>query len=131
MQFADIQRNAAYHFFTHSNRETVTWLGSNENKKGENRKIMIFDSILCLDDQEELKRLQLPFAEEVVNYCHALNFWGFISADILFDSNGDGFLVYINPRVIGSCPALMALSQLKRKYAFNNGLFRRNGDIYY
>ena len=25
----------------------------------------------------------------------------------------------------------MTLSQLKRKYAFSNGLFRRNGDIYY
>ena len=104
-QFVDIQRNVACHFFMHPDGETVTWLGSNENKKGEDGKFMMFDSILCMDDQEELKRLQLPFVEEVVKYCHSLNFWGFCGIDVLFDSNGDGFLVDINPRVTGSCPA--------------------------
>lgn len=130
-EFVDIQRNVACHFFMHPDGETVVWFGSNENKRGEDGKFMMFDSLLCMDDQEELKKLQLPFVEEVVNYCHALNYWGFMGIDVLFDSNDNGFLVDINPRVTGSCPALMALFQLKQKYAFNNGLFRRNGDIFY
>ena len=112
----------------HPDGESVTWFGSNENKRDENGKFTS-DSYLIMDDQEELKKLQLPFVEEVVNYCHGLNFWGFCGVDVLFDSNGDGFLVDINPRVTGSCPALMTLSQLKREYKFNVGMFRRSGNI--
>lgn len=75
--------------------------------------------------------MQLPFVEEVVRYCRAVNFWGFCGVDVLFDSQGNGYLVDINPRVTGSCPALMALRQLKEKHDFTVGLFRRSGDINY
>jgi len=105
-------------------------LFSNENKRDENGKFTS-DSYLVMSEQEELKKIQLPFVEEVVNYCHGLGFWGFCGVDVLFDSNGLGYLVDINPRVTGSCPALMALSQLKREYGFTVGLFRRSGHICY
>ncbi len=48
---------------------------------------------------------------------------------MLFDSNGKGHLVDINPRVTGSCPALMTLKKLQQAYDFSVGLFRRSGDI--
>lgn len=38
-------------------------------------------------------------------------------------------MVDINPRVTGSCPALMTLQKLQEKYDFSVGLFRRSGDI--
>lgn len=37
----------------------------------------------------------------------------------------------INPRVTGSCPALMTLKLLSKKYGYQVGLFRRSGDINY
>jgi hypothetical protein len=49
--------------------------------------------------------------------------------DVLFDSKGRGYLVDINPRVTGSCPALMTLYLFKKKYGFQVGLFRRSGNI--
>lgn len=109
-----------------------------------------------MEEQEELKKLQLPFVEEVVNYCHGLGFWGFCGVDVLFDSHGLGYLVGklvitapssikafwnslthglslpdINPRVTGSCPALMTLTKLKKEFGFTVGLFRRSGQITY
>lgn len=49
----------------------------------------------------------------------------------MFDSQDNGFLVDINPRVTGSCPALMTLQVFNDKYGFECGLFRRGGDINY
>jgi hypothetical protein len=71
------------------------------------------------------------YVEEVVQYCHSLGFWGFCGIDVLFDSKKRGHLVDINPRVTGSCPALMTLSLFKKKYGFEFGLFRRSGNINY
>jgi hypothetical protein len=82
-------------------------------------------------DQESLKHMQLPFVEEVVQYCHSLGFWGFCGIDVLFDSKGHGYLVDINPRVTGSCPALMTLQIFHKVYKFDVGLFRHAGDIAY
>ena len=82
-------------------------------------------------DQESLKHMQLPFVEEVVQYCKSLGFWGFCGIDVLFDSKGRGYLVDINPRVTGSCPALMSLQIFRKLYGFDAGLFRRGGDITY
>jgi hypothetical protein len=37
----------------------------------------------------------------------------------------------INPRVTGSCPALMSLKLLSKEHGFSVGLFRRTGDNNY
>jgi hypothetical protein len=126
--FVDIDRNVACHFFMHPNGKDVTWFGSNENVRTEDGRFSA-DSYLIMNDQDQLKKMQLPFVEEVVQYCHSLGFWGFCGVDVLFDSKKRGHLVDINPRVTGSCPALMTLNLFKRKYGFQVGLFRRSGDI--
>jgi hypothetical protein len=128
--FVDIQRNVACHFFMHPDGEQITWFGSNENKRIEDGSFSL-DSYLEMKDQLQLKRMQLPFVEEVVQYCKSLGFWGFCGVDVLFDSMGSGYLVDINPRVTGSCPALMTLSIFKKVYGFEVCLFRRSGDINY
>lgn len=127
--FVDISRNVACHFFMHPDG-SVIWFGSNENHREPDGKFSS-DSYLLMDHQENLKEIQLPFVAEVVKYCHGLGFWGFCGIDVLFDSKGNGYLVDINPRVTGSCPALMALKLLKDKYGFSVGLFRRSGGIIY
>jgi predicted ATP-grasp superfamily ATP-dependent carboligase len=126
--FVDIQRNVACHFFMHPDGERVVWFGSNENKRTPDGHFSS-DSYLEMIDQESLKHMQLPFVEEVVQYCHSLGFWGFCGIDVLFDSKGNGHLVDINPRVTGSCPALMTLNVFHKLYGFDVGLFRRSGDI--
>ncbi|EEC51929.1 predicted protein [Phaeodactylum tricornutum CCAP 1055/1] len=128
--FVDIARNVACHFFLHPDGEHLTWFGSNENKRLPDGSFSS-DSYLEWQDQEKLKKMQLPFVEEVAQYCKSLGFWGFCGVDVLFDSRGRGYLVDINPRVTGSCPALMTLQLLRDKYAFTLGLFRRSGDINY
>ena len=127
--FVDIDRNVACHFFMHPDG-SVTWFGSNENHREADGSFSA-DSYLLMEHQEKLKELQLPFVEEVAHYCHGLGFWGFCGIDVLFDSKGRGHLVDINPRVTGSCPALMALKQLHDKYGFMVGLFRRTGNTCY
>jgi hypothetical protein len=128
--FVDIDRNVACHFFMHPNGKDVTWFGSNENVRNPDGRFSS-DSYLIMKDQDQLKKMQLPFVEEVVQYCHSLGFWGFCGVDVLFDSKKRGHLVDINPRVTGSCPALMTLSLFKKKYGFTVGLFRRSGDTTY
>jgi hypothetical protein len=96
--FVDIERNVACHFFMHPNGKDVTWMGSNENIRTEDGRFSS-DSYLILKDQDQLKKMQLPFVEEVVQYCHSLGFWGFCGVDVLFDSKKRGHLVDINPRV--------------------------------
>lgn len=124
--FVDIARNVACHFFMHPNG-SVVWFGSNENHREADGSFSS-DSYLILEHQDKLKELQLPFVEEVVQYCHGLGFFGFCGVDVLFDSKDRGYLVDINPRVTGSCPALMTLKRLSDKYpSFTVGLFRRSG----
>jgi hypothetical protein len=123
--FVDIARNVACHFFMHPNG-SVVWFGSNENHREPDGSFSS-DSYLIWEHQDKLKQIQLPFVEEVVQYCHGLGFWGFCGVDVLFDSQDRGYLVDINPRVTGSCPALMTLSLLVKKYGFSVGLFRRSG----
>jgi ATP-grasp domain len=124
--FVDIDRNVACHFFIHPDG-SIVWFGSNENHRSAVDGKFSSDSYLLMKDQAELKRMQLPFVEEVVTYCQSLNFWGFYGIDVLFDSRGQGYLVDINPRVTGSCPALMTLSLLHHEYHYTVGLFRRTG----
>ena len=125
--FVDIHRNVACHFFMHPDG-SIIWFGSNENKRLPNGNFTM-DSYLEMKDQVELQKLQAPFVEEVVQYCKTLGFWGFCGIDVLFNSKGDGYLVDINPRVTGTCPALMSLSLLNHQYGYTVGLFRRNGNI--
>jgi ATP-grasp domain len=128
--FVDIDRNVACHFFIHPNG-SIVWFGSNENHRSAKDGKFSSDSYLLLKDQDELKRMQLPFVEEVVTYCRSLNFWGFCGIDVLFDSHGQGYLIDINPRVTGSCPALMTLSLLHHEHEYSVGLFRRTGSNTY
>jgi hypothetical protein len=127
--FVDIHRNVACHFFMHPDG-SIVWFGSNENHRDADGKFSS-DSYLIMKDQAKLKRMQMPFVEEVVTYCQSLQFWGFCGIDVLFDSMGKGYLVDINPRVTGSCPALMTLSLLHQQYNYSVGLFRRTGDTTY
>lgn len=130
VDFVDIHRNVACHFFIHPSGEEITWFGSNENLRLPDGRFST-DSYLIGKDQMALKRMQLPFVEEVVQYCKSLGFWGFCGVDVLFDSFGVGYMVDINPRVTGSCPALMTLELFKKSYGFDTALFRRSGDINY
>ena len=123
--FVDIARNVACHFYMHPNG-SVTWFGSNENHRLADGSFSS-DSYLILEHQDKLKEIQLPFVEEVVQYCHGLGFFGFCGIDVLFDSKDRGYLVDINPRITGSCPALMTLKRLQMKYNFTCGIFRRSG----
>lgn len=129
VDFVDISRNVACHFFMHPNG-SIIWFGSNENHREPDGKFST-DSYLLMEHQDTLKEMQLPFVEEVVRYCRAMNFWGFCGIDVLFDSSGAGYLVDINPRVTGSCPALMTLKKLHAKFGFDVGMFRRAGNIHY
>jgi hypothetical protein len=124
--FVDIARNVACHFFMHPNG-SIVWFGSNENHRDADGRFST-DSYLIWEHQDKLKEIQLPFVQEVVQYCHGLGFWGFCGIDVLFDSQDRGYLVDINPRVTGSCPALMTLKLLVDKFHFSVGLFRRSGD---
>jgi hypothetical protein len=124
--FVDIARNVACHFYMHPNGN-VTWFGSNENHREADGSFSS-DSYLILEHQQKLKEIQLPFVEEVVQYCHGLGFFGFCGIDVLFDSKDRGYLVDINPRITGSCPALMTLHRLHAAYKnFTCGIFRRSG----
>lgn len=91
VDFVDISRNVACHFFMHPDGRVV-WFGSNENHRDAEGRFSS-DSYLLLEHQEKLKDMQLPFVEEVVRYCQALGFWGFCGIDVLFDSKGAGYLV--------------------------------------
>jgi hypothetical protein len=128
-EYVEIERNAASHFFIHPNGD-VTVFGCNENYQRQDGSWSM-DSYLIMNDQVHLKEIQLPFIKDIAQYCNSLGFWGFCGIDVLFDKSGQGFCVDVNPRVTGSCPALMVFQLLKDKYGFDFGLFRRNGDITY
>lgn len=128
--FVDIKRNIACHFFMHPDGKNITWFGSNENYRNPDGSFST-DSYLEMKDQKSMKELQMPFVEEVTQYCQSLGFWGFCGIDVLFDSKDNGFLVDINPRVTGSCPALLTLQVFNKKYGYDTALFRRAGHISY
>jgi predicted ATP-grasp superfamily ATP-dependent carboligase len=55
---------------------------------------------------------KLLYVEDVVKHCESIGFWGFCGIDVLFDKEGVGHLVDVNPRVAGSSPALMIMHLL-------------------
>jgi hypothetical protein len=75
--------------------------------------------------------MQLPFVQDVARYCLSLGFWGFCGIDVLFDVKGHGHLVDLNPRVTGTCPALMVAHRLYQQYGFEYCLFRRKTKVHY
>ena len=123
-ELVDIHRNVSCHFFIHPNGEII-WIGSSENYKDENGEWSM-DSIMLLDQQDELRDLQLPYAREVADYCLSLNFWGFCGIDVLFDSEGKGYVVDVNPRTTGTSPALMLAQLFEKQYGYRYGLMRRS-----
>lgn len=128
-EFVSIQRNVACHFFIHPSGE-ITWIGSNENVLLPNGSWST-DSTIIMSDQEHLKDIQLPFVQDVARYARKNGFWGFCGCDVLFDANGKGYLVDVNPRVTGTSPALMIAKLLEDEYGFGFGLFRRTSSCAY
>lgn len=113
-EFIDICRNVACHFFIHPDG-TITWFGSNENYFQNGG--WSTDSYINRNDQDELRDLQLPFVYDVARYCLSLGFWGSCGIDVLFDAAGQGYLVDVNPRTTGSCPAIMVSHLLQQQNA--------------
>jgi hypothetical protein len=123
-ELVDIHRNVSCHFFMHPNGEII-WCGSSENYRLANGNWSL-DAIMLLDQQDELRDLQLPYAREVADYCLALGFWGFCGIDVLFDGNGTGYVVDVNPRTTGTCPALMVARLLEEEFGYRTGVMRRS-----
>jgi len=128
-EMVDIDRSVSCHFFIHPSGE-MTWIGSSENHK-DGQGGWCMDSIIELDRHEELKALQLPYARKVVDYCLDLGFWGFCGIDILFNAEGKGYVVDVNPRTTGTSPSLMLAQKLETEYGYQSGLLRRSSKFSY
>jgi hypothetical protein len=126
--FVDIVRNLAAHFFIHPSGD-VTWFGSSENLQDETGAWSSDATIRCMDEQDELRDLMAPYVQDVAQYCLSRGYWGACGIDVLIDRSGEGFVVDVNPRVTGSCPALMAFQKLHAAdSAYALGTFRRSSD---
>ena len=128
-EFVTIVRNIACHFFIHPNGDII-WLGSSENVRLEDGSWSA-DSTMDNSQQETLQALQVPGARDVADYCLSLGFSGFCGIDVLIDSDGRGHVVDVNPRVTGTCPALMTFRGMQEKFGYDFGLFRRSTDHAY
>jgi ATP-grasp domain len=128
-EFVEITRNVACHFFIHPSGH-LTWFGSSENLQHPDGR-WNSDATIVMADQEELRELQLPFVQDVARYCLSLGFWGLCGIDVLFDANGQGYLVDLNPRVTGSCPALMVAQRLYHQYGYDFCYYRRKTKMAY
>jgi hypothetical protein len=126
-EFIDIERNLAAHFFIHPSGD-ITWFGSSENLLDKDGGWSADSTIRCPQEQDELRELMAPYVQEVVQYCVSRGYWGACGIDVLVDSKGQGFVVDVNPRVTGTCPALMAFSKLNEldPTRFTVGTFRRS-----
>ena len=129
-EFVNIARNVACHFFIHPNGDGITWFGSNENRRMEDGSWSP-DSTIVISEYDQLRDIQLPFVYDVVKYCQSVGFWGFCGVDVLFDTDGKGYLVDVNPRVTGSLPAIMVGQLLHDRYGYEYCLFRRSARYAY
>jgi hypothetical protein len=125
-EYVHIARNLACHFFIHPNRE-ITWFGTNENLRLANGNWST-DSYMIMDQQDYLMSILLPYVLDVCQHFLDLGFWGAVGIDVLFDGSGTGYVVDVNPRVTGTCPALMVAKRLEDQYGMTVGIFRRSGD---
>ncbi len=71
----------------------------------------------------------------MAQYCLSRGYWGACGIDVLMDRHSRGYVVDVNPRVTGTCPALMAFTKLQQQQgassssnaaAFQHGTFRRS-----
>lgn len=129
-EFVEIERNIACHFYMHPNGEDIIWIGSNENYRSDDGE-WSSDSIIDMKQQTKLMEMQLPFVKDVAAYFHTLGFWGFCGVDVLFDKNGTGYLVDVNPRCTGSSPAIMAAHRFHDKFGYEQCIFRRSRKYIY
>jgi hypothetical protein len=125
--FVDIERNLAAHFFIHPSGD-ITWFGSSENLLDREGGWSSDATIRCMQEQEELKDLLAPYVQDIVQYCLARGYWGACGIDVLMDPQGKGWVVDLNPRVTGTCPALMVFHKLLAAHndRFGQGVFRRS-----
>jgi ATP-grasp domain len=123
-EYIDTVRSLSCHFFIHPNSNEITWFGSNENRQT-TKGAFSHDTIIVMNEQDKLRQMQMQIVKDVVKYFQARDFWGFCGIDVLFDRNGVGYLVDVNPRVTGSSPAIMVAHRLYDKYGFENCIFRR------
>jgi hypothetical protein len=126
-EFVDIERNLAAHFFIHPSGDMV-WFGSSENLLDKDG---IWSADATIHDrkrQEELQELLSPYVQDVVQYCIRRGYWGACGIDILMERSGRGYVVDVNPRVTGTCPAVMVFQRLAAldPTRFVVGTFRRS-----
>jgi hypothetical protein len=146
-EFVSITRNLACHFFVHPDG-TVTWFGYSENLPVTEVKTRAMsmsdpasspprysdvgeikwssDSTFVFDLQADMQALLSPYALDTARYMLSQGFWGFAGIDVLFDKFDKGYVVDVNPRVTGSMPALLVSCQVKQKYGFTVGKFRKS-----
>ena len=125
--FIEIERNIAAHFFIHPSGD-VLWLGNSENCP-DGHGGWSADSTMNMLQQDELQSLQMSQVRDVADYCVSLGFWGFCGIDVLIEKGtGIGHVVDVNPRVTGTCPALMAHKKIRQEFGLDYGLFRRSTD---
>jgi hypothetical protein len=109
----DICRNLACHFFIHPWGD-ITWFGSSENLPNGSGG-WSGDSTIRLDEQDYLCELLTPYCLDVAKYCSKRGYWGACGIDVLLDHQGKGYVVDVNPRVTGTCPALMIFHKLHQE----------------
>jgi ATP-grasp domain len=124
-EYIDVEQSLSCHFFIHPQSNEITWFGSNKNFLSPTIIYDTNDTVFVMKDQERLRQLQLPVVKDVVKYFQSRDFWGFCGVDMLFDKNGEGYLVDVNPRVTGSSPAIMVAHRLHDKYGYDCCIFRR------
>jgi ATP-grasp domain len=128
-EFIQITRNIACHFFIHPSGHII-WLGSSENVRLEDGS-WSSDSTMDKSQQAELQALQMPGARDVADYLLSLGFWGLCGIDVLIDEHGQRHVVDVNPRVTGTCPALLTFHHMQKSFGFDYGLFRRSSSHAY
>jgi ATP-grasp domain len=128
-EYVEIERNVACHFFIHPSGNII-WFGSNENCRLPDGDWST-DSTVVMAEQDSLRQLQMPFVQDVARYCLSLGYWGFCGIDVLFDTDGKGHLVDVNPRVTGTCPSIMVAHRLQNKFGYEYCMFRRNSKFAY
>lgn len=122
----DICRNLACHFFIHPWGD-ITWFGSSENLPN-GFGGWSGDSTMHINEQDYLCELLTPYCLDVAKYCSARGYWGACGIDVLLDHQGQGYVVDVNPRVTGTCPALMIFHKLREDGGrpWTCGKFRRS-----
>jgi len=127
-ELVNIHQNLSCHFFMHPNGDVI-WFGSSENLQLADG-TWSDDSTIELKKQELYREMMAPYVRDVVQYCLLNGHWGFAGIDVLFDFDGAGYTVDVNPRVTGTMPALMA-AQLLNRSDLEIGKFRKSSKYTY